>query len=182
MTPATVRFSELFTQMSAGLAGEIFAHLQANARPTYGLALQALATQRRLRPVFVERKPRTERYAWLQAALGRAASDPVAANLLQTWLTGAQAPMLCDFLNALGIAHDGKGNIDALPPCPGAEPLHAAVDELLAKYPAETVIVYLHCFLAMDPEAWSLLAELLATDPRLRLPAAGAVAAPTAKA
>ncbi len=171
MPTAPVRFSDLFAQMSLALAGEIFAWLQASARPTYGLAVQALATQRRLRPVFVERKPRTERYAWLQSALGRPTADPVAANLLQTWLTGAQSPMLVDFLDALGIAHDGKGNIDTLPPCPGAERLNAAVDALLAKYPAETVIVYLHCFLGMDPEQWRPLAELLANDPRLNLPA-----------
>ena len=170
MPTATVRSSELFAQMSPGLAGEIFAYLQTNARPTYGLAVQALAAARRLRPVFIERKPRAERYAWLQTALGRPASDPIAANLLQTWLTGAQGPMLCDFLDALGIAHDGKGNIDAVPPCPGAEPLCAAVDKLLATYPAETVKVYLHCFLTMDPDHWEPLAEQLATDPRLSLP------------
>lgn len=156
--------------MPPGLAGEIFSHLHATARPTYGLAVQALAAQRRLRPVFIERKPRPERHAWLQAALGRPASEPVAANLLQTWLTSAQSPMLCDFLDALGIAHDGKGNIDSLPPCPGEETLRAAVDGLLARYPTETVVVYLHCFLAMDPDAWSPLAALLRDDPRLRLP------------
>lgn len=169
MPTATVRSSDLFAQMSPALAGEIFAYLQTSARPTYGLAVQALATARRLRPVFIERKPRAERYTWLQSALSRPASDPIAANLLQTWLTGAQAPMLVNFLDALGIAHDGKGNIDAVPPCPDAERLDTAVDGLLAKYPAETVIIYLHCFLGMDPDHWGPLAERLTTDPRLSL-------------
>ncbi len=171
MTTVPLRSCDLFAQMPPDLAGGIFSHLHASARPTYALAVQALAAQRRLRPVFIERKPRTERHAWLQAALGRPASEPVAANLLQTWLTSAQSPLLCDFLDALGIPHDGKGNIDSLPPPPDGETLRAAVDGILAKYPRETVVVYLHCFLTMDPETWAPLAAFLQNDSRLALSA-----------
>ena len=178
--PAPLSGSDLFARLSPALASEIFNYLQTSAKPTYVLAVQTLAVQRRLRPVFIERKPRAERHAWLQAALARPAAAPIAANFLQGWLVGAQAPLLCDFLDSLGIAHDGKGNIDSLPPCPGPAPVRVATDALLAKYPAEIVAVYLHCFLAMDPAAWAPLAEILATDARLKLPVTAASAQPAA--
>lgn len=127
--------------------------------------------------MFVERKPRAERHVWLQHALGRPQGEQIAGNLLQMWLLGTQAPMLCDFLDALGIAHDEHGGIDSLPACPSTETLDAAVDGLLSRYNAETVAVYLHCFQAMDIAGWPPLAQKLASDDRLRLPSSAVPAA-----
>ena len=162
--------SDIFQRLSPGLSEQVLSFLQASDKPTYKVAIQTLATQRKLRPVFVERKPRAERHVWMQTALSRPASEQIAANLLQMWLMGAQSGVLCDFLDALGIEHDEQGGIDTLPPCPEPEKLRAAVDGLLAKYPAETVTVYLQCFQGMDIAGWPPLAEMLANDERLRLP------------
>ena len=63
----------------------------------------------------MERKPPNERFAWLQNALGRKISDTLAAHLLQAWLLGAQKPMLCDFLDAVGIKRDDDGTVENLP-------------------------------------------------------------------
>ena len=164
--------SEIFQHLSPATGEAVLTYLQESDKPTYKVAVQTLATQRKLRPVFVERKPRPERHAWLHAALGRPAAEQIAGNLLQMWLLGSQAPMLCDFLDSLGIEHDENGGIENLPPCPPPEKLDAAIDALLAKYPPETVAVYLHCFQAMDIAGWTPLAEKLAADPRLHLPAA----------
>ena len=54
------------------------------------------------------------------------------------WLMGAQAPVLCDFLDALGIEHDEHGGIENLPEAPTADRLQTAVDGLLTKHPAES--------------------------------------------
>ena len=168
--------AQIFQRLSPGLAAQVFSHLQEADKPTYRMAIQTLAAQRKLRPQFVERKPREERYQWLQGALARPAAEQIGANLLQMWLMGTQAPMLCDFLDALGIAHEENGGIDNLPPAPPAEKVQAAVDGLLAKHPAEAVAVYLHSFQAMDIAGWPVLGEILAGDERLQLapPAAGA--------
>ena len=163
-----MKASEIFASLSPATAEQVLSHLQETEKPTYKVAIQTLATQRKLRPVFVERQPRAERHAWLQNALGRPASEQIAGNLLQMWLMGTQAPLLCDFLDALGITHDEHGGIESLPPCPAPEKLDAAVDALLAKYPAETVAVYLHCFQGMDIAGWPPLAEILDNAERLR--------------
>ena len=164
--------SEIFAHLSPGLAEQVLFWLYSAEKPTYKVAVQTLATQRKLRPVFVERKPRAERHAWMQAALSRPAGEPIAANLLQMWLMGSQASLLCDFLDALGIEHDEHGGIDSLPETPAPEKLRDAVEGLLAKYPAEIVAVYLQSFQTMDIAGWPVLGEMLTQDARLHLPSA----------
>ena len=163
-----LKATDIFQKLPAPTVDGILTHLQGADKPTYRVAIQTLATARKLRPVFVERKPRPERHAWMQNALARPQNEQISANLLQMWLMGSQAPMLCDFLDALGIAHDEQGGIENLPPCPEPEKLRAAIDALLAKYPAETVAVYLHSFQGMDIAGWPPLAEILDNDERLR--------------
>jgi len=161
---------EIFQHMSPPLAVEILTYLQKEQTPVYKTVVQGLAQQRHLRPVFVERKPPPERYVWLQAALGRKVSDTFAAHLLQAWLLGARKPLLCDFLDALGIAHDEDGTVEELPGSPSKEKLREVVTELLIKYPAESVAVYLHAFHDMDSAvSWPPLGEVLAADDRLKL-------------
>ena len=152
---------EIFKRMSPALAAEIFTFLQREQKPVYKAAIQGLANQRNLRGVFIERKPPVERHPWLQAALSRPLSDALASHLLQGWLLAAQKPMLNDFLDALEIAHEDDGTVDELPACPPKEKIAAAVEKLLAKYPAETVAVYLHAFRDMDSAVqWPALDEV----------------------
>ena len=161
---------ELFQNMSPALASEILSYLQKEQNPVFKSVVQTLAAQRRLRPIFVERKPPHERHAWIKAALWRKPSDALAAHLLQAWLLGAQKPLLCDFLDSLGVARDEDGTVEQLPESPPKEALGRTIDQLLAKYPAETVAVYLHAFHDMDNTvSWPPLGEVLAEDERLKL-------------
>ena len=91
-------------------------------------------------------------------------------QLLQIWLLGAQREMICEFLDSLGIEHDGKGVVDNLPAAPSRERLDRTITKLLEKRSPEVVAVYLHAFQAMDETGWSILDEALATDPRISLP------------
>ena len=161
---------EIFQNMSPALAAEILTYLQKEQTPVFKSVVQTLAQQRKLRPVFVERKPPAERYVWLQAALGRKASDTLAAHLLQAGLLGAQKSMLCEFLDSLGISRDADGTVEQLPESPPKEKLREVITALLAKHPVETVATYLHAFHDMDSTAsWPPRGEVLAEDERLRL-------------
>jgi len=155
--------------MSAGLAAQIFTFMQTEQKPVYKAAIQGLANQRNLRGVFIERKPPAERFPWMQSALSRNISDALASHLLQAWLLGAQKAMLCDFLDAMEIKHEEDGTVEELPAAPAKEKIAAAVEKLLAKYPAETVAVYLHAFRDMDSAVqWPALDEVLAEEPQLQ--------------
>jgi hypothetical protein len=161
---------EIFQQMSPGLAHQILNYVQREQAPVFKAAVEGLAGQRHLRSVFIERKPPNERYTWMHSALSRKVSDILAAHVLQGWLLGAQKPMLCDFLDSLGVAHDEDGTVEELPESPPKEKLAETVTQLLAKYPPETVAVYLHAFHDMDSlVSWPPLGEVLQEDERLRL-------------
>lgn len=159
--------------MSPALATEILVWLQANQKPIYKAAIQGLANQRNLRPVFVERKPAAERQLWLKAALGRKLSNDIGEHVLQAWLLGAHRRMLCQFLDALEIAHDDDGTVEQIPPSPPVEKVNAAVDALLVDHSPEAIGVYLRSFRGMDKSSdWPALRERLESDDRLKLGAA----------
>ena len=58
---------ELFQQMSPAQASQILSYLQKERAPVFKSVIHTLAEQRKLRAVFIERKPPAERYAWLKA-------------------------------------------------------------------------------------------------------------------
>lgn len=161
---------EIFSKMTPSVASNIFGFLFEKEKPLYKATIDTLAKKRNLRPVFVERKPRDERFAWLKDSLSRAINDAVAAHLLQVWLIGTQTQLLCDFLDALGIEHDENGTVEQLPPAPPKEQLAGAIDTLLSKHDAAVVAVYLHTFQALHEEGgWPTLGEALDADARLKL-------------
>ena len=161
--------SDIFQRTSPALVTNLLAYLYESEKPLYKAMIEAVAKQRKLRPIFIERKARDERFAWLQEALGRKASDPIAAHILQIWLVGQHSALLCDFLDGLGIKHDENGTVEQLPPQPAKEALEKTINDLLQKYDVEIVAVYLHAFQALDDTGWATLDEILQSDERLHL-------------
>lgn len=158
---------ELIGFMSPALAAEILAFTFESEKPTYKATLAAVAEARKLRPVFMERQPRTQRDATILATLTRPSMDTTAGGLIRTWLLKKYKAMLVDFLNALGIQHE-DGVVESLPPNMDDAKLKPAVEGLLGKYPAEVVAVYLNAFDDMNEVSWPNLAALLAEDKRLQ--------------
>jgi hypothetical protein len=154
---------EIFAHMPKETASKLLGFLFEKEKPLYKATIDSLTKQRKLRPVFVEKKPRNERFAWMKE------NEGVAAHLLQIWLVGGHREVLCDFLDALGIEHDENGTIDNLPPAPEKAALTKAIDTLLAKHDPAVVVIYLHAFQALDENGWATLEELLKEDPRLQL-------------
>jgi hypothetical protein len=167
--PTTMKCYEIFSKLSPELTNEIFSYLLESEKAVYKAIIQNVASRRKLRPVFIERKPRNERHAWLHQALSMKGTDDITTQLFQIWLLGAQREMICEFLDSLGIAHDGKGVVESLPSEPPREELSEIISKLLNTHTPEVVAVYLHAFQAMDDTGWSALNDLVANDPRLAL-------------
>jgi len=168
--------NDIFVQMPESTSSSMLADLFENEKALYKNLIENLAKQRKLRPVFIERKPRVERFAWIKEALGRRQNEPIAANLLQIWLVSRHSPMLCDFLDSLGIKHDDNGTVDQIPPQPEKAAIEAAVSALLEKYDPSIVAVYLHAFQALDETGWPILDDIIAGDSRLQLNASAPAA------
>lgn len=162
-----MRAHEIFQSLRPTFGQELLSYFRKSEKEIYKTTIASLAVQRKLRPVFVQRKPGDAQVAWLLSTLKLRSTDTIGEHLLQVWLLKTQSAMLIRFLNDLGIEHDGEGAVENLPDTISDEKLKPAVDGLLAEYPAEAVTVYLHVFQMQTEEGWSNLADLLANDPRL---------------
>ncbi len=159
---------ELLGFMSPTVANDILSFTFESDKPAYRAMLNAVAEAKHVRPVFLERQPRSERHVTMISALTRPTMDTAAAALIRAWLVKKHTAMLADFLNALEIKND-KGVVDNLPATVDDAKLQAAVETLLAKYPHEVVTVYLNAFNDMNEAGWANLKTMLESDSRLQL-------------
>jgi hypothetical protein len=159
---------EIFSGLTPAEAHEFFESFHEANKAAYKGAMQAAATRRKLRPVFLERKPRVERHQWIQGVLALPSTEDLGLEILQNWLLGLHRAMLGDFLDALDIKHE-EGLIDDIPAQPDRAKLDAAVDAIAAKHPPLAVKIYLNLFQPLDAGAWPDLDALLVIDPRVAL-------------
>lgn len=160
---------QLFQYLSPGVATDIVKSMQAEQRDACRAALAKLAEQKRLRPVFVQRKSRDDQALWITNQLRLKLSDEIAESLLQVWLVKCQKELITTFLDKAGIEHDGEGSIEDLPKSLDKKKVGQAIDACLATHPAEVVAVYLRVFQLQEGEGWPEIAAYLESDERLRL-------------
>jgi len=154
--------------MSPALANDILNFTHESDKPAYKATLNAVADARKVRAVFLERQPRAQRHALMISVLSRPGLEAAAGQLLRVWLVKKQRPMLVDFLNALEIKNE-EGVVDDLPKEIDDAKLKSAIETLLAKYPPETVAIYLNAFNDMNQTGWPNLKTMLESDARLQL-------------
>ena len=158
---------ELIGFMTPKLAAEILEHVHSSQKDLYKATLAAVAQARKVRPLFLERQPRTEQHNMMISTLARPSMELAAAGLLRVWLLKKHTALLTDFLDALGLPHK-EGVVNDLPGMMDDAKLGSAVDAVLAKHPPEVVTVYLHAFYEMNESRWPNLRALLEADPRLQ--------------
>jgi hypothetical protein len=123
----------------------------------------AIAAAVRFRPVAVRKLPLEKRIGYLLRAVRP--DDSLATSLLLALHLGLRRPLLESFLDRLGIPQE-SGMIDPdhdVEP-PARERLREAVAGLREEFPAPQVDLYLASLLAMEPETWGGLAELLGEE------------------
>lgn len=119
-----------------------------------------IAASLRFREVAVRRLPLERRIAHLARSVRP--DDTLASSLLLALHLDKRKALLEAFLDALEIPHTA-GAIDEAwdMRAPDAPALRRAVDSLHAAFPAEEVELYLTSLLAMEPQTWGGLADLL---------------------
>jgi len=119
----------------------------------------AIADAMRFRRETVRRLPVEKRIAHL-TRIARL-DDSLARALLHALHLGARSEMLVDFLDALGIPHEG-GLIDTEQEFerPDVGALAGAAGVLRGRYPAADVDLYLAALLSLDSDFWGGLAGL----------------------
>src|SRR5687768_3859373 len=105
---------DLFAAMPGTLAHQILEDMLAEDKPFYRGILDTVAQARKVRVVFLERQPRTERHQTVAGTLARPTMEMAASNLLRSWFLKKQSALLTQFLEGLGIEHE-KGVVENLP-------------------------------------------------------------------
>ena len=117
-----------------------------------------------------ERLPDDTRRAYVRRTLRDKRGADLSLYVLSAALVQKKPAMISDFLEAVGLPHDGPSlSIEGEIPEPEAEKLTAAIDRLLAGYPPREVSIYLHAFGSQPDVHWARLDERLKTDPALVL-------------
>ena len=166
----TVKAHELYSAVDPAIVTQILDWFRANDRNVYKSAVATLASNRKLRPVFIEKKPLADQYAWIHKTLKINACDTIGEHLLQAYLMAGQQSLLAMFCDGMGIPHDGKGSVVGdLPKKLDAERLASTIDRLVGLFDPKLLALYLHCFNMQVPGGWPELSEKLASDERLVL-------------
>lgn len=159
---------ELIGFMPAPLAQEIIEYLFTQEKAAYAAILSAVAEVMRVRPVFLQRKPRFQRHADMVGVLSRPRMEEASAMLLREWLLKAEKQMLIDFLGDLGVENE-DGVVEEFPDEMDPEKLKHAVENLLEKHTPQKVCVYLNTLRSTSGIEWKSLDDLLAKDARLQI-------------
>lgn len=161
---------ELFKTSPDTLIQDMFIWLRDTDRNLYKTALSSLASNRKLRTSYIQKKPATEQIAWMHKTLQLKSSDMIAEHILQVYFMKGQGTMLATFCDGLEIPHDGNGQVEGdLPETLDTDQLKTTIDTLLEKYDAPLVSLYLHTFNLQTPDGWTALAKTLESDDRLKL-------------
>lgn len=159
----------LWPALPPQLIQDILLSVQKTNKKLYRTALEVMAPRMGVRvPILIE-MPKAQRHAAWAQILGHPQMEVLSFNLISTWLIETQTPMLCAWLDALGIPHGENGCADEFPPPPEAAAIKKAVDTLLEKFDPTLVAVYLRAFNCIDETHWPVLDEIIAGDPRLAL-------------
>ena len=168
--PNPVKAHELYAAVDPSMVTQILDWFRANDRNVYKSAVATLATNRKLRPVFIQKKSLAEQYAWIHKTLKINACDTIGEHLMQAYLMAGQQSLLAMFCDGMGIAHDGKGSVVGdLPKKLDAERLATTIDRLLPLFDPKLLTLYLHCFNLQVPGGWPELTAKIDADERLVL-------------
>ena len=161
---------EIYQTIDPALISDMFKWIRENDRRLYKTAVATMAADRKLRPVFVEKKSVVDQIAWMHKTLKLKTSDTIGEHLLQVWFMKGNKELLIGFCDGMGIEHDGEGSVEGtLPDVLDDEKLKATIDSLLEAHDAKLVTLYLTVFNLQTASGWENIEGLLESDDRLTL-------------
>jgi hypothetical protein len=160
-----MKHNELFANMSPELGTRILTYLREEQREAYKQVIAGLASKRKLRPVFIQRKPTAQQIEWLNSTLKLPMSAEIGEQVLTLFLMHGRKDMLEQFLNDLEIENE-DGTVEDLPESLDEDKARTAVDNLFEKFADDEVALYLYMFQLQTAEGYPTLAKILDSDPR----------------
>ena len=166
----TVNAYQIYQEIEPALVTDMCEWIRENEKALYNTALGSLAADRKLRPIFIQKKKPADQYVWLHKTLKLRTSDTVGEHLFQVYFMKGQQEILKAFCDGMEIPHDGEGQVEGdLPEELAADKLASTVDTLVGAHDPKLITLYLSIFNLQLPDGWGTLTETLRSDERLML-------------
>ena len=157
-----MRSYQVFAAMSPERATALLESLASQVPGIYAQAVGAAAVAMKARPVYLLRQPMEKRAAAVRRALARVTADPVAGEVLAVYFLECRKPLLIEWLDLVGVAHD-EGTLEQdAPPQPERKALDAAVGSFLGADDDPDRRLLLEAFAAQPAIDWPALDARLA--------------------
>ncbi|MDP0490779.1 MAG: hypothetical protein Q7Q71_07005 [Verrucomicrobiota bacterium JB023] len=161
---------DLYKNTDPDLIEDMFRWMRDNDRNLYKTSLASLASVKKLRPVFLQKKSVSDQIAYMRKTLSLRTQDLVGEHLFQVWFMKGQQDLLRTFCDRMEIEHDGNGQVTGeLPKELDATKLEETVNRLLEMFDPRLVTLYLHVFNMQTEQGWDNLSKALEEDSRLSL-------------
>ncbi|QSR89816.1 hypothetical protein IT6_09785 [Methylacidiphilum caldifontis] len=159
----------IWDSISDDLSHQILLCAHQSDKKLYRLLLDMVSKGMGIRINKLLEMPKTQRHLLCKRVLSHPRSETMSFYLLSHWLIETQSPMLCRWLDLLGIVHDEKGVVEEIPDEPPNEILQQAVDILFEEFPHLYVSIYLQGFYEMEGMRWKSLGSLISSDSRFKI-------------
>lgn len=159
-----MRSYQVFAAMPPERALAMMRVLSKEAPAMFRQAVDAAAIAIRARPVYMRRQPFEKRAEAVRRSLSRVIANPVADELLAVYFLECRKPLLVQWLDRIGLAHDDGTLEEDAPAQPTPELLAKAVDEFLAQDDDPDRDLLLRAFAAQDAVDWPALDARLAGE------------------
>lgn len=160
---------EIYQTVDPALVTGMFTWMKENEKDLYKTTVGTLAADRKLRPLFVQKKSFPDQISWIHKTLKLRTSDTIGEHLFQVWFMKGQKDLLVNFCDGMGIEHDGEGSVEgSLPKSLDDEKLKKTIDSLIENHDQKLVALYLAVFNLQTEKGWENLSEILKSDERLK--------------
>jgi hypothetical protein len=163
-----MRAYQVFATMPAERAVALMRALREQSPGTYTQALAVASAAFKARPVYLARQPFEKQAEATRRALSRVAANAVAEELLATYFLECRRPLLLEWLDKVGVAHEEGTLQDERPVPPSSRKLREAVATFLdGPEPPERELL-LRAFAAQEAIDWPELDALVEGSPGSR--------------
>jgi len=156
-----MRPHQVFAAMSDERAERFFERLRRDARPMFEQVVVAAAAANKSRPAFLRKQPFERRVRAVRRALARVGSDPMAEELLAVYFLDCRKPLLIEWLDTAGIAHEDGVLQEDEPAQPEPEVLRERAETFRSKDDDEDRELLLRAFACQSSVQWPELDALL---------------------
>lgn len=161
-----MRCYEIFAAMPREQGLAILSEVREKAPAGFRQALLVACGVMKTRPVYLTRQPFERQADAVRRALGRVASNGVAEEILAIYFLECRKPLLVEWLDGVGVAHEEGVLKDDRPPAPDDAKLREFAMHFLSGDAPETRRLLLEAFSAQDTVEWPALDALLTESPR----------------